>query len=48
MTKATTPSEMGKKSWKARVKKYGIKGAKTILKKASHKAKEGKKVIHSA
>lgn len=43
-----TPSEMGKKSWQARKKKYGLKGAKSILKKASHKAKAGKKVIPSS
>ncbi len=39
-----TPSEMGKKSWEARKKKYGTKGAKEILKKASHKAKSNKKL----
>lgn len=38
-----TPSEMGKRSWEIRKKKYGLKGAKAILKKASDKAKEAKK-----
>lgn len=33
--KALTPSEMGKKSWGNRVKKYGKKGALKILKDAS-------------
>jgi len=35
--KHLTPSEMGKRSWEARKKKYGIRKAKSILKKASEK-----------
>lgn len=38
MQKAKTPSEMGRKSWESRKKKYGEKGAVLILKKASKKA----------
>ncbi len=45
--KIPTSSEMGKKSWESRIKKYGVKGATAILKKASKKGKMVKRVIPS-
>lgn len=43
--KTLTPSEMGKKSWEARMKKHGAKKLKEMMVKAGIKGNKSKKKL---